>query len=319
MIKRVQKISRITAAALCLGTALFSAKAFAEETQPAAAAAVAVPAETPQTAPSLGAQEPPVLTPLKPDAPSDMDRIDLNYVKGYAKDSGKLLTSPLRWKTDDWLKVGLVFGGTSALFLADKEIRNFAQKNQNSVASGFAEVGNAIGEPMYIFPAVGAAYLYGTIADDSKLRRVSMLSLESLTISGAITMGLKTVGGRHRPLTGALPMRWHGPSNGKDYDSFSSGHTSNAFAVATVVAHEYKHKKYVGAAAYSLATLTALARIYDNKHWASDTFFGAALGHFVSKAILSYHKEDKSKGSKRVTIMPQVGKEMTGVTVNYAF
>ena len=317
MVERLKGVSRAVAAALLIGTALFSAPAYAEPSPPP-------PAEASMESPDMKAAQPPIMPGVNLAATeaesgaSDMDKIDLKYIKGYATDTGKILISPLRWDTKDWMKVGLVFGGTSALFLADKEIKSFAQKNRNSVTSGFADVGNFIGEPMYIFPAVGASYLYGYLTDNSKLSRASLLSLESLTISGAITMGLKTVAGRHRPLTGSLPMNWHGPTNNGDWVSFSSGHTSNAFAVATVVANEYKDTPYVAPVAYGLATLTALARIHDNEHWASDTFFGAALGHFISKAVLSYHKEDKVKKVKNLTIMPQVGK-VTGVTVNYAF
>ncbi len=317
MVVRSKVVSGVFAAAMLVGTTLLGAPAHAGPSNPAFAEA-AIESPAPKATPAPAVPDPSLEKGEEEGAVSDMDKIDLKYIKGYATDTGKILTSPLRWNADDWMKVGLVFGGTSALFLVDKEIRNFAQKNQSSVSSGLADVGNFIGDPMYVFPAVGASYLYGYLTDNSKLRRVSLLSLESLTISGAITMGLKTVAGRHRPLTGSLPTNWHGPTNNGDWVSFSSGHTSNAFAVATVVANEYKETPYVAPVAYGLATLTALARIHDNEHWASDTFFGAALGHFISKAVLSYHKEEKAKKVKNLTIMPQVGK-VTGVTVNYAF
>jgi membrane-associated phospholipid phosphatase len=157
------------------------------------------------------------------------------------------------------------------------------------------------------------------LADDGKVRRTSLLALESLVISGALTEGLKRLSGRPRPETGEAPDNWHGPGSDSRYVSFTSGHTSNAFAVATVIANEYKDVPYVATTAYGLATLTALSRIYSNKHWASDTLLGAAIGHFVSKAVLDYHKEDKKPLSNRLSLSPQVGKEMTGLTVNYKF
>ena len=317
-------VSRVIVAAMFLGTALTTFPAYATPATPPTRETASAQAQ-PDAPLAQPATIPPGTAFLQPEQiqdPSDasgIDKIDLNYIKGYAIDTGKIVTAPLRWQGNDWLKVGLVLGGTAALFLVDEEVKKFAQKNQNSVGSRFADLGNFIGEPMYIFPAVGASYLYGHFADDSKVRRVSLLSLESLSITAALTMGLKTVAGRHRPLTGDLPMNWHGPTNNGDWASFSSGHTSNAFAVATVVANEYQDTPYVAPVAYGLATLTALARIYDNEHWVSDTFFGAALGHFVSKAVLSYHKEDKKSLGKRLSILPQVGKEMTGVTVSYQF
>lgn len=333
MIVRFKPVRRAIATAVIIGIALSSAPACAEPANqdPPGAAMESTDlrqgfgrqAEAPPSSESLSPAKEISLTPLESpetnEESSDMDSMDWKYFKGYATDTGKLLTSPLRWDANDWLKVGMVFGGTAGLFLVDNEIKKFAQSNQSGVGSRLADVGNFIGEPMYIFPAVGASYLYGHLTDNSKLRRVSLLSLESLTITGALTMGLKTVFGRHRPLTGALPTTWHGPTSNGDWASFSSGHTSNAFAVATIVANEYKDTPYVKPVAYGLATLTALARIYDNEHWASDTFFGAAIGYFVSKSLLSYHKDDKGKKAKKFTLIPSVGKEMTGVTVNYTF
>lgn len=248
-----------------------------------------------------------------------VDSMDAAYFKGYATDAGKIITAPLRWEPKDWIKFSLVVGGTGALLLADKEIKEFSQRNRSTAAGGFAHVGNAIGDPLVVLPAAGAFYLYGRLADDSRVRRTSLLALESLVMSGALTEGIKRLAGRPRPEAGEAAGTWHGPSLDKRYVSFSSGHTANAFAVATVVANEYGDVPYVAPTAYSLATLTALSRIYSNKHWASDTLFGAAIGHFVSKAVLSYHKEDKNQLAKRLSIAPQVGRDMTGVTVSYQF
>lgn len=250
---------------------------------------------------------------------TNFDRLDLNYVKSYAVDTGKIVTSPLRWETKDWLKVGLVLGGTTSLFLIDQKVNEFAQEHQNPVASKFAAVGNFIGNPPYMYPSLGAFYLYGYLADDSKARRSSLLAIESLTLSGVLTSGIKMLARRHRPNTGHLSSKWDGPSFTSNNVSFSSGHTSSAFAVATVFAGEYKDNAYVPPIAYGLATLTGLSRIYSNEHWSSDAFFGAALGYFVGKAVLSYHKEEKKKKPNRLSVMPEVGNKMTGVTVNYTF
>ena len=307
--KCFKMVSRITAAAMFLGAALTGSPAFAEPM---------TPPPLPPLVVEIGTEAKPEGIPAK-GASSDMDKIDLDYATGYLTDTGKILTSPLRWQAKEWMKAGLVVGGTTSLFFADKAVKEFAQKNRSGVASPFASVGNFIGDPMYVFPSVGAFYLYGYLADDSKVRRASLLALESLTISGAFTSVIKMVARRHRPNTGDPPTDWHGPTLGGKYVSFSSGHTSSAFAVATVIAAEYEDTPYVAPVAYGLATLTALSRIYSNEHWSSDVFFGAAVGYLVSKAVLSYHKDDKDKLGNRLTLLPQVGKEMTGLTVNYKF
>lgn len=64
-----------------------------------------------------------------------------------------------------------------------------------------------------------------------------------------------------------------------------SGHTTTAFAVATVFADQYgEESKYIPVIAYGLATLTAWSRVYDNSHWASDVFIGAIVGHSQRKS-----------------------------------
>jgi membrane-associated phospholipid phosphatase len=252
-------------------------------------------------------------------AGSDVDRINLGYLKGYAVDSGKIIASPLHWGGHDWLKAGLVLGVTSSLFLIDRKVKDFAQSNQSPVASKFASVGNGLGNGLYTLPPLGAFYLYGYLADDNRARRASLLSLESFALSGVLTSGMKMLAERHRPNTGDAPTTWDGPHLSPKNVSFSSGHTASAFSIATVFANEYQDNAFIPPLAYGLATLTGLSRIYSNEHWASDVFFGAAIGYFTSKALLAYHKEDKTKKKARLTVMPAIGKEMTGLSVKYEF
>ena len=234
-------------------------------------------------------------------------------------DTGKILTSPLHWDGADWAKAGAVAGITGGLFFADTAVRDFSQKHQSSVANGFAIVGNAMGDPVYAPVMVGSVYFYGLFMDDLKARRASLLALESLTVSTLFTSGIKNLVGRHRPVTGDSPGTFDGPEFNAKNVSFSSGHTAAAFSIATVFADEYKDNIFVPPLAYGLATLTGLARIYDNKHWASDVFFGAALGYFTSKAILAFHKKEDDSLLTRLSVAPQVSKEMMGLTVGYKF
>lgn len=302
---------KLTAAVIFLGVSLFNFPVYAEslDASPPPAAVKAT-----ESAPDLDLK-----VPQQSKSEEDMNRMNLRYYKGYFVDAGKIVSSPLRWDTGDWLKLGAVVGATSSLFLVDDEINDFAQKNQNSVASKFASVGNFIGDPTYAAAGLGSFYLYGHLADDSQARRASMLALESAFIAGIATSAIKLVASRHRPEDGDGSGMWHGPSLSTKWMSFSSGHTSTAFSIATVLAEEYKDNKYVPPIAYSLATLTGLSRIYSNEHWASDTLFGAALGYFTAKAVLSFHKKDNTKWANRISVMPAVGSQMTGLTVKYDF
>ncbi len=107
--------------------------------------------------------------------------------------------------------------------------------------------------------------------------------------------------------------------SGPNFDggvSFSSGHTATAFSIATIIANEYGNQPLVPPLSYSLAFLAGWSRMNDNKHWASDVIFGAAIGYFTAKAILKYHK---GRNPNRLVIMPMMGKDRRGATAYYQF
>ncbi len=244
------------------------------------------------------------------------DRFSSDYIKGYFTDTGKMLSSPVNWDQGDWLKAGLVIGATSGLYLADGDIRNFAQKNQSTVGDRGAAVGNALGNPLYTLPPLGLFYLYGYLNDDTKARRTSLLAVESLAISGAFTWTLKEVAQRPRPYTGEAPTTWNGPSHKIADYSFPSGHSTAAFSIASVVAEEYGANPFVPPIAYGLATLTGFARVYSDQHWASDVFFGAAVGYFVGKVVVRYNT---IQGNTNLKIMPMFSQQGFGLTASYRF
>lgn len=260
--------------------------------------------------PAVSASQPAELPVAPP------DRITLTYVTDYVADTGTMLSSPLRWDGHDWLAAGLVLGTTAGLVFADEGIRDFAQRNQNSSGRTIASVGNALGNPLYTLPPLGLFYLYGHVYDNAKARRTSLLAVESLAISGAFTWTAKMAAQRPRPFTGESATTWDGPGFKNSNPSFPSGHTQSAFAIASVIAEEYGTQPYVPPIAYGLASLTGLSRIYDNKHWASDVFFGAAIGYVVGKAVVRYHTPATVQ---KVQLLPSISQESIGLSAYYRF
>ena len=62
-----------------------------------------------------------------------------------------------------------------------------------------------------------------------------------------------------------------------------------AFAMATVIAETYgEDHPWVPWLAYPAAGLTALGRVNNERHWASDIFMGAAIGHFIGRMVTRY-------------------------------
>jgi membrane-associated phospholipid phosphatase len=97
-----------------------------------------------------------------------------------------------------------------------------------------------------------------------------------MVTNGLITVGMKRAFGRERP-------------NGSCCESFPSGHTSHSFTMASIANELYG--KNIGFVTYGLATLVAVSRMNDNKHYLSDVIFGAALGTVVGQSFAKNFKK----------------------------
>lgn len=240
-------------------------------------------------------------------------RLSINYFKGYIFDTKNILTSPLRWKKYNWVKASLVTGITAGFYAYDHEIKDWSQGNRSNSTDRIAEFAKPFGNGFYTLPPLGAFYFYGRFFKDPRASKVSLLSIKSFVISGIFTQVVKSFGHRHRPSSGTGQNRWDGPGISSSNLSFPSGHSSSAFAVGTVIASEYKDKWFIPPLAYGISTLTALSRINDNAHWASDVFFGSAIGYFTAKAIVAMHRYSKNK---KLTLLPvSNGKESLALII----
>jgi len=147
------------------------------------------------------------------------------------------------------------------------------------------------------------------------MERTALLATESFLVTGLFTTVLKIGIGRPRPdKIGSSSDTFDGPFSSNV--SLPSGHTSTAFAIATVVAHEYEEVPFLAPISYGIATLTGLSRINDNQHWASDVFLGAALGYFTSKTILRLHSNKKGR---HFTIYPRADNKGGGFILSSRF
>jgi membrane-associated phospholipid phosphatase len=241
-------------------------------------------------------------------------KLDSDFFKGIFSDAGYALTSPLRWDSSDWGTVSVVAGVTGGLFLLDDEIKNAFQNNRSSTTDDVSKIFEHFGNGAIAFPALAGFYLYGRFWENEKAERTALLATESFLVTGLFSTVIKATAGRPRPFKGETSTTFDGFSTGSN--SFPSGHTTSIFAIATVVANEYDDVPLVAPISYGIATLTGLSRINDNKHWASDVFFGAALGYFTSKIILKLHSNKKGR---HYTIYPRVGSKGGGLELSAIF
>jgi membrane-associated phospholipid phosphatase len=233
-----------------------------------------------------------------------------------ARDSARDNRPLFTWR-DGVLAAGFA-GLTVAMFPVDQSVAQRLQNPSNQTNRFFHDATKdlqAIADPGAII--IGLS-LYG-IGRAGGWRPVADLGahgLEALVVSGVVTGVIKGVAGRARPnISGDTSARdfqlWRGFGNG-GYKSFPSGHTTAAFAAASVVTSEIQHSWpraawIVGPAMYGGAALVGLSRMYNNAHWASDVVLGAAIGTFSGIKIVRYNHTSAGNAVDRWLFGAEVG------------
>ncbi|MEO8619888.1 MAG: phosphatase PAP2 family protein [bacterium] len=141
-------------------------------------------------------------------------------------------------------------------------------------------------------------YATGRLAKNDHLASLGLHGTEALMLGEVAGGVLKGFIGRQRPYV--TPENSHsfgfmrGFGGGDKFRSFPSGHSLAAFAAAAAVSSEtsgwWPNTRWIfGPALYAGATLTAVSRMYDNRHWASDVIVGGGLGTFAGLKVIRYN------------------------------
>lgn len=129
------------------------------------------------------------------------------------------------------------------------------------------------------------------------------LMTKATLYSGMTTTVLKRIANQPRPHRG-------------DNNSFPSGHTTTAFAFASVVGME--HEIPYGIAAYGLATWVGLSRMNDNAHYLHDVTFGATLGISYGVALWNrMQKKEKGELKSSFDLIPFEDGAMTSYIIRW--
>jgi len=212
------------------------------------------------------------------------DLLSFDSLKLLGEDTGYVVTSPLRWTSRDWLDGGIAVSLVLASSHFDARVRHEAQEEHHvgdNLTRSFQQFGAT-----YSFLILGAFEGYGLAADSSKSKAVAFDGVAASVIaSGVITPALKYSVGRVRPnrTEGTFQFR---PFSG-NY-SFPSGHTTQAFAVASVIAAHYD-AWWIQTIAYGIASSVGYSRIQQNQHFASDVVAGALIGYTVGRTVVRHN------------------------------
>jgi membrane-associated phospholipid phosphatase len=178
---------------------------------------------------------------------------------------------------------------------------------------------NTLGDPGAIVISFGA-YALGRVAHQDRLADIGLHTTEAIAFASTVTYLVKGTAGRARPnqnVRRSSDFRIGSGFGSNSRSSFPSGHTTAAFAAASAVTEELAHSRpgsqwVVGPVLYGAAALVGGARMYDNKHWASDVVLGAAVGTFSGWKLVVYNHEHPGNRMDRLFLRPTVGGSPSG-------
>jgi len=212
--------------------------------------------------------------PQEPDHPAASGEAAVKPTRGFFSSLGHNLGDDVkhvpRWNSVYWL------AGGGALALAvhpwdDSINAHLVNKSSDALWAP----GHVIGSVPVVLGGAFGAYFVGRMTGTGWVQHLGMDEIEATLLSEAFSEGIKLAVRRPRPpeVDG---------TQSKTY-SFPSGHATLTFAAATVLQQHLGYKAAIPT--YAVASYVAMSRLHDNRHFASDVVFGAALGVVVGRSV----------------------------------
>ncbi len=137
----------------------------------------------------------------------------------------------------------------------------------------FGRTGATLGQGLVVATVTAGLFGAGALTHDGRFHDTTYDLSQAVLVNAAYTFALKSAIHRTRP-------------DGSDVMSFPSGHTSTAFAAATVLQAHYGAK--VGIPAYGIASFIGVSRMASGAHHLSDVLAGATLGYVVGRTVVAH-------------------------------
>lgn len=216
------------------------------------------------------------------------------------RSAGRVFSSPARISKADLSAIGGLAAGGLVLYSLDGQIRRAFHGSRSELNDEISEQAEKLGNGAYDAAIVAAYGGLGLLLKDARMQDTALLAAESFLAANAAGTLLKYSAGRARPYAEDGKRRFTPFGFKTARTSFPSGHTVSAFSLASVFAAR-SGSRAVKVLAYSLASSVALQRVYADKHWASDTLAGAAIGTAVGRWVAA---KSERKGSPSALLVP---------------
>ncbi len=213
-------------------------------------------------------------------------------LKQFGNETSDFLKQPGKWNGEDLLTLGIILGGTFGLMHIDDDVRAHILENGNHLGKLHWEFGRYWGEPVTSVALSTLFILHGALNDNTANKKLGFEIGQSFAYTVGTIGVFKNLLSRARPCMGTDPFTFKPITFSDDYWSLPSGHTGLAFSLSTVLSGNIK-SDFMKGAVYIPAIITAVSRVYYNRHWTSDVFLGACAGYFIGKFVTDLHKEEE--------------------------
>lgn len=244
--------------------------------------------------------------PARPPGFFKMMFLDVRYV----------MLRPFHWDGSQWLLFAGYTAAVAGSSAGDKALSDKARASGRTLGV-VGDTLEGLGDGRS-FVLLGGFYAAGLIGRDAKAKAVCIDGLySSLIAAGLITPVLSTVVGRARPTAEEGAYRFR-PFHGR---SFPSGHTTQVFAVVSVIATHYD-QLWVKAAAYGAGLVGSWARLRRGKHFPSDILAAGIIGTAVGRSVVHYNdrlrsgeipSDGREKPGARLMVLPLLDGDHLGL------
>ncbi|HEV2697629.1 MAG TPA: phosphatase PAP2 family protein, partial [Terriglobales bacterium] len=192
------------------------------------------------------------------------------FVRHIAEDQEHFWTLPLHAHKRDLKWILPAAGGVAGLFAADNWISKQIPNRPNQIDRSLKISDYSL---YSLIAAGGGSFVFGELSHNDHMRETGLLSAESAINASGVAYVFKFASQRQRPSSGTGEDGGEGEffkhSPASSNLSFPSEHSTIAWAIASVVAHEYPGT-LTKFAAYGLATGVSLTRVTAHQHFTSD-------------------------------------------------
>ena len=258
-------------------------------------------------------------TPAVRKAPS----LEREFFKNILRDQKAIWTAPLHVHRADakWMVPSGI--GLMALFTTDRITGDEISESDRLVKP--SKLISYAGSTYSVGVVAATFYLVGRKKNDARARETGMLTAEAFVDTYIVVHALKGITQRGRPQTGRERSEFFDGG-----DSFPSGHSIQAWSMATIIANEYHDHRAVQIAAYGIASAVSVARFTGGKHYLSDVLVGSALGYGIGRYIYHAHHrknasstddDEGSSESQHLVIAPQYNRRARqyGAALTWSF